>query len=330
MEEKEKKLSLSFWLVLLAAAGMYALLAMNHNIWADEAYTFAMLRHGFADICRITAVDSHPPLYYLAAKLFTMPFDYSEYAVRLFSSACSLLVVGIGGWQLTKLFNRKVGLLFMVLYALFPFILERSMETRMYPLAALGIFLCALFAYRAWQDNKARHWVGFVCGGLCAAYSHYFALAAAGILYGLLFLCILFKKRQLLKSWLIAALVTIALYAPWLGSLIGQLAYKVDHEYWIAPITPATLIDYAKGLFQATGFSFFYLFFQCTDPVPKTVLRTLHLRFAKLDQCYFQKHSFLCCVFELICQLGKNTDIPEQHPGFDHLCFLFQLCQIFC
>ena len=35
--------------------------------------------------------------------------------------------------------------------------------------------------------------------------------------------------------------------------------------------------------------------------------------------------SFLCCVFELICQLGKNTDIPEQHPGFDHLCFLFQL-----
>lgn len=261
MEEKEKKLSLSFWLVLLAAAGMYALLAMNHNIWADEAYTFAMLRHSFADICRITAVDSHPPLYYLAAKLFTMPFDYSEYAVRLFSGACSLLVVGIGGWQLTKLFNRKVGLLFMVLYALFPFILERSMETRMYPLAALGIFLCALFAYRAWQDNKARHWVGFVCGGLCAAYSHYFALAAAGILYGLLFLCTLFKKRQLLKSWLIAALVTIALYAPWLGSLIGQLAYKVDHEYWIAPITPATLIDYAKGLFQATGFSFFYLFF---------------------------------------------------------------------
>ena len=54
----------------------------------------------------------------------------------------------------------------------------------------------------------------------------------------------------------------------------------------------------------------------------------MHLRFAKLDQCYFQKHSFLCCVFELICQLGKNTDIPEQHPGFDHLCFLFQLRQI--
>lgn len=259
--EKRNKLSPAFWAILLAAAGIYALLSLSDNIWADEAYTFAMLHHSFLDICRITSVDSHPPLYYLAAKLFTMPFGYSEFSVRMFSGVCCLVILGIGGWQITRLFNQKMGLLFMVLFALYPFALERAVETRMYPIAALGIFLCGLFAYRAWTENKWFDWAIFAAGGLCAAYSHYFALASAGIIYGLFFLCILIRKRQLLKPWLITAGVTIVLYLPWLGKLIGQLAYKVDHEYWIAPITPATLVSYVLDLFSAQGSQLFALFF---------------------------------------------------------------------
>ena len=67
---KQKRLPLIYYLLLLAAGAVYVVLALSDNIWADEAYTFAMLPHSFGEIWQITAADVHPPLYYFAAKLY--------------------------------------------------------------------------------------------------------------------------------------------------------------------------------------------------------------------------------------------------------------------
>ena len=258
---KQKHLPRAYWLLLLIAGVIYGLMALSDNIWADEAYTFAMLPHSFADIWRITAADVHPPLYYFVTKLLTAAFGYSQYSLRLFSGSCYLLVIAVGGWQLMKLFNEKTGLLFMLLYLLYPFSLEHAPQARMYSFASLGIFLCALFAYRVWQFEKAGDWVGFVASGLCAAYTHYFALVAAGVIYGLLFLCCLIRKRKLLKGWLLAAAATIVLYLPWLKCLLEQLLYKANNEYWIGAITVQSLFNDLISLLHANGFSAFPLFF---------------------------------------------------------------------
>ena len=258
---KQKHLPRAYWLLLLIAGVIYGLMALSDNIWADEAYTFAMLPHSFADILSITAADVHPPLYYFVTKLLTAAFGYSQYSLRLFSGSCYFLVIAVGGWQLMKLFNEKTGLLFMVLYLLYPFSLEHAPQARMYSFASLGIFLCALFAYRVWLLEKAGDWVGFVASGLCAAYTHYFALVAAGVIYGLLLLCCLLRKRKLLKPWLLAALATILLYLPWLKCLLEQLVYKANNEYWIGAITIESLFKDLISLLHANGFSAFPLFF---------------------------------------------------------------------
>lgn len=259
--DKQKRASLPYWLVLLLAAAVYAVMALSDNIWADEAYTFAMLRHSFGEIWTITAADVHPPLYYFAAKLFSMPFGYSQYAVRLFSGICCFAVLALGGAELTRLFGRKTGLLFMVLCLLYPFSLEHAVEARMYPLASLSVFLCALFAYRAWLENRIWDWIGFAAGGLCAGYSHYFALVAAGVIYGLLLLCCLVRKRKLVKPWLAAAVVTVVLYLPWLSCFLGQLAFKANNEYWIDPITLDSLLEDFRYMLQVNGSDIFPLFF---------------------------------------------------------------------
>ena len=259
--EKKNRVSTAYWLLCIAGAVLFGVLSLRTNIWADEAYTFAMVRHSFAEIWRITAADVHPPLYYYLVKIFTFPFGYSQYSVRLFSGICYLLIPVIGGWQITRLFDRKTGLLFMLLYMLFPFALDYSTEARMYSSAALAIFLCALFAYRAYGSNKIGDWIGFTAAGLCAAYQHYFALVAAGVIYGVLLVCILVKKRSLVKPWLIVSGVTIVLYLPWLKCFIEQLAFKVNNEYWIAPITPATLLDDMLTLLHADGSRTFPFFF---------------------------------------------------------------------
>lgn len=258
---KRNPLSRPYALLLLCAGVLYSLMALSDNIWADEAYTFAMLRHSFREIWTITAADVHPPLYYFAAKLVSMPFGYSQYAVRLFSAGCFFAILAIGGKELSRLFSQRVGLTFMVLFLLYPFSLDYTVQARMYALAALAVFLCALFAYRAWLDNRLADWVGFTAAGLCAAYCHYFSLVAAGVIYGLLFLCSLVKQRKLLKPWLAASAVTIALYLPWLKCFVEQLVYKANNEYWIAPITLSGLISEAIALVHANGFSAFPLFF---------------------------------------------------------------------
>lgn len=259
--EKKNRISTAYWLLCIAGAVLFGVLSLRTNIWADEAYTFAMVRHSFADIWRITAADVHPPLYYFLVKIFTFPFGYSQYSVRLFSGICYLLIPVIGGWQLTRLFDRKTGLLFILLYMLFPFPLAYATEARMYSSAALAIFLCALFAYRAYRGNKVGDWIGFTAAGLCAAYQHYFALVAAGAIYGVLLVCILVKKRSLIKPWLIVSAVTIVLYLPWLKCFIEQLAFKVNNEYWIAPITLESLCNDMIALLHANGSKTFPIFF---------------------------------------------------------------------
>ena len=73
--EKKNHISTAYWLLCAVAAVLFGVLSLRTNIWADEAYTFAMVRHSFADIWRITAADVHPPLYYFLVKIFTFPFE---------------------------------------------------------------------------------------------------------------------------------------------------------------------------------------------------------------------------------------------------------------
>lgn len=250
-----------YWGILAAAGLFYLVMAFSDMIWTDEAYTFAMLRHSFPEIWRITAGDVHPPLYYFLVKLVTMPFGYSEFSVRLFSGLCCWILLAVGGDQLGKLFDEKTGLLFMALTALFPFASATGNEARMYALCELAVFLNGLFAYKIWKNNQTKDWIGFILAGLAAAYSHYFALVSVGVIYGLLLLAAIFGNRKLLKPWLIFSAITIVAYLPWLKCFIEQLAYKVSNEYWIEPITLDTLVFYATSLLHANGHSAFPLYF---------------------------------------------------------------------
>ena len=53
--EKKNRISTAYWLLCAVAAVLFGVLSLRTNIWADEAYTFAMVRHSFADIFWPTA-----------------------------------------------------------------------------------------------------------------------------------------------------------------------------------------------------------------------------------------------------------------------------------
>lgn len=252
---------LVYLLLLLAAAGIYGVFSLNTMVWADEAYTFALIRHSFREVWNITAADVHPPLYYFLLKLLTAPFGYNLLVCRFVSALPCIALLLIGGWQLRKLFGERTAVLFMVLYLLYPYTMDYAAEVRMYSLAELLVMMNAIWAYRSWKWNRRIDWAVFALSGTSAAYTHYFALVSAAMVYGILLLAILIRKRELLKGWALASAATILLFLPWLGSFVSQLVYKVNNEYWIEPITVGTVVNYVETIFSAQGMTAFKLFF---------------------------------------------------------------------
>lgn len=61
--------------------------AIHTNLWFDEAYSVGIINQPFLDLINIGIADVHPLLYYLVAKLVTLPFANSIMAIRIFRNA---------------------------------------------------------------------------------------------------------------------------------------------------------------------------------------------------------------------------------------------------
>ena len=73
-------------IVLIIIGIIFILLPAFHtNIWYDESYTIAMVRHSFSDIWQIGSNDVHPVLYYFLLKFINLIFGESILLYRLFS-----------------------------------------------------------------------------------------------------------------------------------------------------------------------------------------------------------------------------------------------------
>lgn len=258
----DKYFRLILFAVCLVGAAAYVLLCQGRLVWMDEAYTFGMIRRSYSDICAVTALDVHPPLFYILLKAFSAPFTDKLLAGKLFSVIPYLIIMIFGGVQFKKLFDAKTGIWFAVLFLFFPFMQTYAAEVRMYSLSALFVLINAVYAYRIYIGGKKSDWAIFTAAGVCAAYTHYFALASAGIIYIMLFFAAVIKKRELIKPFFVSAAVTVILYLPWLRFFLVQLKYKIDNEYWIDPITLKTLKSYFFEIFGggASAFAVFGAF----------------------------------------------------------------------
>ena len=63
------------WCGIMAAGAVLLLTGItNEGLWYDESYTGSLVRQSFSSIIHVTGGDNHPPLYYLALRVFTLFF----------------------------------------------------------------------------------------------------------------------------------------------------------------------------------------------------------------------------------------------------------------
>lgn len=206
-------------------------------LWGDEAFSANTAHKDVGGILQVLYYwDNHPPLFYYWLKLFGTLFGYKVPVFHLASLVPFLIGIVLALTVVRKHFGMLPAAFFVMVSGLGQACLEYNLEVRMYALAFLGVMGCFYCAYRVIADGSRKTWAGMVLWALAAAYSHYYALVAVGIMLFFTGVAVWIKYRG--KTWKKGVLAIVAFligYAPWLYFFYAGLK-NVSRGWWMTEI----------------------------------------------------------------------------------------------
>lgn len=220
---------LRFWWVwvLVAVAVTYTLcmvLAIGQSIWFDEGYSIMLARQSVDDIFALTAVDAHPPLYYLVLKAWASLFGWSEFALRSLSAVATAGAVGVGLILLRTLFSTRLALAAIPLLVFAPFLLRYGYEVRMYALTTLIAILATLVLVFAVRHKRWWLWAMYA---FCVALGMYtlYLIAAVWVAHVVWLVVRSIRNKVSFTQWRwpLAYAGAVLLYVPYLSTFLYQL-----------------------------------------------------------------------------------------------------------
>jgi uncharacterized membrane protein len=189
----------------------------QENIWYDESYTVLNLKQ--PDLVTMTKTIEknelyNPPLYYVVMYGWTKLFGFSEFALRIFSAifgSLSLIIIYFLG---KELFNRKVGLIAELLFAISPLQISFSQEARSY---AFFIFLtlCSFYFFiRYMKEPKKIHGFMYVITTVFSLYTLVLGFFSI-LLQNLIFFFFYYpEKQKIMKKWLFSQICILIFLLP--------------------------------------------------------------------------------------------------------------------
>jgi len=231
-------------LVLLVAFGLRLYSLPDKEMWYDEAFAVLYAENELGSIVYGTitpvegaAADIHPLLYYFFLHGW-MGIGQSPFLVRFPSVVFGLVSICLLFRIAKELFDAQAALLAATLAAISPFHIWYSQEARMYSLLCLLSLLSIYLFVKAGKSNEWRHWIGF---GLCTGVALYVHNLAFLIIVALDLVVLLRRRWALLRRLVVAHVVSLLLFLPWLLLVPGQFA-KVRQAYWIPRPGPTELV----------------------------------------------------------------------------------------
>ncbi len=198
------------------------------SLWLDEGATIHFAALSWWKVLGLDGrYDLHPPLYYALVKLIT-PLASQAMAGRLVSAVAGTLTVGIVYIINYRLLNWRAGIAAGLLLAVSPLHIWYSQEGRMYALATFFVALTALALigfHQSVDRLSAQIWWAVLFGVVTslAAYSVYSAFYTL-IPFGIALVWLVLRHRQRAAPLLVASVVAVALYFPWLPQLLRTTA----------------------------------------------------------------------------------------------------------
>lgn len=244
------------WLVLSGGLVTFALLSLwtiaKSSVWFDEAFGAYLIHFNFWEIAQYTAADVHPPFYYWLLKLWSMMFGNTELALRSMSTLFAGVAIFFGFILAKRLFGRKAAWLSLLFMVLAPMLVRYSQEMRMYALvSAIALFATYVLTITM-ERGKRKYWVlyGILVG--LGMWTHYFS-ALIWLSHWAWRAWVLRKENPNRKKfrlaffnrdWVIAHIVAVGFFLPWLPALVYQVVIVQANGFWIPPVTPSTLPNF--------------------------------------------------------------------------------------
>lgn len=255
------KLAVIDWAVLFAGIiaflGLTASTVTKFSIWFDEAFGSYLVRFDFYELTRYTAFDVHPPFYYWLLKIWTMMFGNTELGIRSMSIFFGIVTVVLAFTLALRLFGRRTAYFTLIFLVLSPLFLRYSQEARMYTVLTSIVLLATHVLLYAEEQGKKR-WPWVLYGVLLAIgmLTQYFAALAWLAHWVWRYLKVRApkdtwkqtKKKFFTKEWVLAHLVGIGLFLPWLPFMAWQFAVVQGFGFWIPPVTSITLNDFLTNI----------------------------------------------------------------------------------
>lgn len=235
--------------------GICMAIGLQQSVWFDEAYSIMLAKQPAVQLVHLTALDTHPPLYYLLLKAWATLFGWGEFALRSLSVLMAGLAVFFAALTARRMFGAKIALTALPFIIFAPFLLRYGFEIRMYSTAAFIGMAATYVLVRALQTKRGREqWL---------LYGLYAVLVALGT-YTLYYTVLLWlthavwliwisyrsKKSIAKQPWLRAYIISIILFLPWLPAFVSQISNGA-----LAAISQPLTIDNLVGIIS---FEFLY------------------------------------------------------------------------
>lgn len=228
----------AYWLTLITFLAFALRIARLdfQPLWWDEGWTLYFATSDISSMVARTAIDIHPPFYYLLLHLWILLLGSSPFAIRFFSLLVGVLSLPLIFLVARRLFNPSVGLLAALVWAVAPFPIYYSQEARMYALVTFLGLLSTFFALQIGKGLKEGQlsialWAGYILTTAAAVHTQYYAAFIP--LAQTLFVLARHNLSPILK-WLAGQVIWLLLYTPWItfagSKLIDYVATKLVKE----------------------------------------------------------------------------------------------------
>lgn len=207
--------------ILCVAVMLRCLFLAKQSLWLDE---FASWWLASGDLSRaLHAESTNPPFYYVVLRFWIQWFGTSETALRSLNILPSVASVWVVFRLAERLFSSRIGLVAAGYMAISTFQIYYAQEARCFSFLELFLLLAAWTLWNALEGSGTRkvvYYSGYALFMTLALYSHFIAVfffAAQGLF-------VLFRRPKQIPPYAAGAAVTVALFAPWLITLLRAAA----------------------------------------------------------------------------------------------------------
>jgi 4-amino-4-deoxy-L-arabinose transferase-like glycosyltransferase len=224
----------------------------DDSLWMDEGYSawlvrdemtapesprdlLRYVRDSFVNSFERLRLDVHPPLYYLSLDAWTLLSGTSEFSLRFFSALMAFLALAATYAFGANAFNRRAGLMALLLLGTSGFFIYYSREARSYGLYMALASLSSLAYWRFYQKATWQRGLAYSLFATALLYTHYTSITVIAA-HGLFTLLMLWQKgawKRLIPFFLIAAL-----FAPW-WAFFGQAQFQRNTSIEAAGALPS-------------------------------------------------------------------------------------------